>query len=492
MIVSPDGHCRAFDARAQGTVFGSGVGIVALKRLPDALADGDHIYAVVKGTAVNNDGATKVGYMSPGGDGQASVAADALAVSNVLPESISYVEAHGTGMELGDPIEIAGLSQAYSGEQARPDACAVGSVKTNVGHLQIASGVAGFIKTALALYHGKIPASLHFEKPNPSINFESTPFYVNKELAEWKVSDGKRRAGVNSLGIGGTNAHAILEEPPKRAAAANDIERPAHLLTLSAKTESALWQHVSRYENYLSQSPETNAADLCFTANTGRHHFDYRVTVIGKRTADLQSALAEQLSRHHNDGPSTVPIAGARPRIVFLLTGQGAQYAGMGRELFETQPTFRRAIERCQEILDGILDVPLLQVLFSKKDDASADWIDQTAYTQPALFAIEYALAELWKSWGVRPDVVLGHSVGQYVAASLAGVFSLEDGLRLVAERARLIQRLPADGAMAMVHAHSSEIATLVACCGDELGIAAVNSPNNTVISGTRRTFRAR
>nr|AEH26538.1 polyketide synthase [uncultured Acidobacteria bacterium C5] len=487
MIVSPDGHCRAFDARAQGTIFGSGVGIVALKRSKDAVADGDHIYAVIKGTAINNDGATKVGYMSPSGDGQASVAAEALAVAKVSAESITYVEAHGTATELGDPIEIAGLAQAFRGERPRPHTCAVGSVKTNVGHLQIVSGVAGFIKTALALYHAKIPASLHFERPNSAIDFDSTPFYVNTALTDWTVADGPRLAGVNSLGIGGTNAHAILEEPPRRPATANAFERPAHVLALSGKTETALWQQVSRYVDHLERHHDADAANVCFTANVGRHHFDYRIAVCGRTAADLRHALAEQQRQHQDSPVPAIPVDGAKPRVVFLFTGQGAQYAGMCRELFDTQPTFRRALERCQDILDGMLDVPLLQVLYPDATaNGRADLINQTAYTQPALFAVEYALAELWQSWGIRPDAVLGHSVGQYVAACVAGVFSLEDGLRLVAERGRLMQRLPNDGAMAMVHADRRALETFLGRHRDELSVAAVNSPSNTVISGSR------
>ncbi len=489
MIVSPDGHCRAFDARAQGTIFGSGVGIVALKRLREAVADGDHIYAVIKGTAINNDGGAKVGYMSPSGDGQASVAAEALAVSNVSAESITYVEAHGTATELGDPIEIVGLNQAFRGERPRPRTCAVGSVKTNVGHLQIASGVAGFIKTALALYHAQIPATLHFEKPNPAIDFDNTPFYINTELTDWQAPNGKRLAAVNSLGIGGTNAHVILEEAPRRTDGGNELNRLGHVLTLSGKNEAALWQHVARYVEHLGRHPALEAGDVCFTANAGRHHFDYRLAVSGRTTADLRHALAEKLRQHQEGGAPVVPVAGAEPRVVFLFTGQGAQYAGMCRELFETHPTFRRTIERCQEILGGILDVPLLHVLYPERDGATngrEDLINQTAYTQPALFAVEYALAELWRSWGIEPAACLGHSVGQYVAACVAGVFSLEDGLALVAERARLMQALPERGAMAMVHAHRNEIATLLACSEGQVSVAAVNSPTNTVISGSQ------
>lgn len=487
MIVSPDGHCRAFDAKAQGTIFGSGIGIVALKRAKDAIADGDHIYAIVKGTAVNNDGATKVGYMSPSGDGQASVAAEALAVANVSPGAITYVEAHGTATELGDPIEIAGLNQAFRSESMRPHSVAIGSVKTNIGHMQIVSGAAGFIKTALALYHAQIPASLHFERPNPSIDFDSTPFYVNTTLTDW-TSEGPRRAGVNSLGIGGTNAHVILEEAPSVEPAINERERPAHVLALSGKTEQALWDQVARYIAFLEANPGATIADVCFTANAGRHHFDYRVAVTGRTIADLRDALVERQRQHRAGSVGIAPVPGAKPRIVFMFTGQGAQYAGMCRELYETQPAFRRVIDRCQEVLAGELDVPLLDVLYA---DDRAERINQTAYTQPALFAVEYALAELWRSWGVHPDACLGHSVGEYVAACLAGVFSLEDGLRLVAARGRLMQQLPADGAMAMVHADVRTLEPILSHHRDRLSVAAINSPSNTVVSGQRDALQA-
>jgi acyl transferase domain-containing protein/acyl-CoA synthetase (AMP-forming)/AMP-acid ligase II/acyl carrier protein/precorrin-6B methylase 2 len=489
MIVSPDGHCRAFDAKAQGTIFGSGIGIVALKRAKDAIADGDHIYAIVKGTAINNDGATKVGYMSPSGDGQASVAAEALAVANVSPSAITYIEAHGTGTELGDPIEIAGLNQAFRSESVRPHTVAIGSVKTNIGHMQIVSGAAGFIKTALALYHQQIPASLHFERPNPSIDFDNTPFYVNTTLTNWNVPDGMPRlAGVNSLGIGGSNAHVILEEPPVVDAVINERERPAHVLALSGKTEQALWDQVDRYLTHLGEHADANAADVCFTANAGRHHFDYRIAVAGRTVAELRDALSGRRRQHREGSAVVAPTPGARPRIVFLFTGQGAQYAGMGRELYDTQPTFRRVIDRCSEILAGELDLPLLDVLYG---DARAELIHQTAYTQPALFAVEYALAELWRSWGVRPDACLGHSVGEYVAACVAGVFSLEDGLRLVAARGRLMQQLPADGAMMMVHTDVRTINPLLSEHRAQLSVAAINSPSNTVISGTRDALQA-
>ncbi|MBM3807745.1 MAG: SDR family NAD(P)-dependent oxidoreductase [Acidimicrobiia bacterium] len=487
MIVSPDGHCRAFDAKAQGTIFGSGIGIVALKRARDAVADGDHIYAIVKGTAVNNDGATKVGYMSPSGDGQASVAAEALAVANVSPGAISYIEAHGTGTELGDPIEIAGLNQAFRSDGMPPRSVAIGSVKTNIGHMQIVSGAAGFIKTALALHHKQIPASLHFERPNPSVDFDSTPFFVNTTLTDWQ-SEGTRLAGVNSLGIGGTNAHVILEEAPAVEVVNNARERPAHVLALSGKTEQALWDQVDRYVSFLADQPEGSVADICFTANAGRHHFDYRLAVVGRTIAELRHALVERRRQQREGGAAVGPVAGAKPRIVFLFTGQGAQYPGMCRELYETQPAFRRVIDRCQEILAGELDVPLLDVLYSED---RAELIHQTAYTQPALFAVEYALAELWRAWGVRPDACLGHSVGEYVAACLAGVFSLEDGLRLVAARGRLMQKLPASGAMVMVHAGVRALVPIIAPHRDQVSIAAINSPSNSVLSGRREALQA-
>jgi acyl transferase domain-containing protein/acyl-CoA synthetase (AMP-forming)/AMP-acid ligase II len=490
MIVSSDGHCRAFDARADGTVFGSGVGVVLLKRLGDALADGDPIKAVIKGSATNNDGGTKVGYLAPSGDGQAAVVTEALAVAGIEPDTIGFVEAHGTGTSLGDPIEISGLTQAFRAKTDREGFCAVGSVKTNVGHLQIASGIVGLIKAVLALEHGVIPPSLHFETPNPAIDWDHSPFYVNTTPVAWKTTEGPRRAGVNSLGIGGSNVHVILEEAPAPVAVPRDVDRPQHVLTLSARTEPALREQARRYAAFLSDHPDVSLADVCFTANTGRRAFDHRLSVVASSAEQLREDLGEFVRGAGSDRVRTGQRRRqSHPKTAFLFTGQGAQYAGMGRQLYETQPTFRQILDHCQERLEPLLKVPLLEVLYPA--DADALWLDRTAYTQPALFALEYALAELWKSWGIAPAVVMGHSLGEYVAACVAGVFDLEDGLTLVAERARLMQALPTEGEMAVVFAGEARLRELLAPWPQDVAIAAINGPEHTVISGRTASVRA-
>ena len=485
MIVSPDGHCRAFDARAQGTVFGSGVGVVVLKRLADAMVDGDHIYAVIKGTAVNNDGLMKVGYMAPSSEGQAAVASEALAMSGIPASTIQYVEAHGTGTEMGDPIEISGLTQAFRASTDKKEFCAIGSVKTNVGHLQIASGVVGLMKTVLALYHKQIPPSLHFENPNPQIDFANSPFYVNTKLRDFQNNGIPCRAGVNSLGIGGTNAHVILEEAPEIEQTSEVLKtsevftRPKHLLTLSAKSEAALQDLVQHYDTFLSSHPETSLADICFTANTGRVHFEQRIAAVAESNQQLRTRLLDL-----KEATSKSKIQ----NIAFLFTGQGAQYVGMGQQLYETQPTFRQTLERCDEILRDYLSPPLLKVLYPPLGAKQSD-LDETAYTQPALFALEYALAELWQSWGIKPAYVMGHSVGEYVAACVAGVFSLEEGLKLIAERARLMQALPRFGEMVTVFASQAQVATAIEPYTQQVSIAAINGPESLVISGQREAI---
>ncbi len=447
MILSPDGHCRAFDARAQGTVVGNGVGIVVLKRLADAIADGDCIHAIIKGSAINNDGSQKVGYTAPSVDGQTAVISEAQAIAGIEAETITYIEAHGTGTALGDLIEMEALTQAFRASTQKKGFCAIGSVKTNIGHLDAASGVAGLIKTVLALKHKLLPPSLHFEQPNPQIDFANSPFYVNTTLSEWKTDGTPRRAGVSSFGIGGTNAHVILEEAPALVPVAAKVERSQHILALSAKSEKALGELAQSYADFLASHRSASLADICFTASTGRSHFDHRLAVVAESHMQLQEALSAFATGRETTGlVSSKGCTKKYTKIAFLFTGQGSEYLGMGRQIYETQPTFRQTFDRCNEILRPYLKESLLQVLYPEPGKTSL--LDQTAYTQPALFALEYALVQLWKSWGVEPTAVMGHSVGEYVAACVAGVFSLEDGLKLIAERARLMQSLPQEGEM--------------------------------------------
>ncbi|AFZ33823.1 Phenylalanine racemase (ATP-hydrolyzing), Mycocerosate synthase [Stanieria cyanosphaera PCC 7437] len=489
MILSPDGHCRAFDAQASGTIFGSGVGVVVLKPLSNAITDRDRIYAVIKGSAINNDGGTKVGYFAPNSEGQAKAVAEAIAVSGIATESISYIEAHGTGTILGDPIELAGLSQAFSLDTNKKRFCAIGSVKTNVGHLQIASGIVGFIKTVLCLYHQKIPPSLHFDTPNPQIDFVNSPFYVNTVLKQWNKTDYPRRAGINSLGIGGTNAHVILEEflfyPVDTFHGRYLQQYPINLLTLSAKNQSALKELTQQYINFLQFHPNLSLEDICYTANTGRSHFNCRLAV----TAETIPQLIDKLQNYLTATESFVTTK-SRPKIAFLFTGQGSQYLNMGKKLYQTQPLFRQTLDRCAEILQPYLDQPLLSIIYPDDletfHETSLQDINQTQYTQPTLFAIAYSLAQLWISWGIKPDAVLGHSLGEYVAACLAGVFSLEDALKLVATRGKLMQKLPQNGIMVSILATEEVVKKALVGFETEISIAAINGNHSIVISGKK------
>ncbi len=435
MILSSDGHCRAFDAEADGTIFGSGAGMLVLKLLDRAVEDGDRIYGIIKGSAVNNDGGTKVGYLAPNVDGQARVISEALAVAGISPDSVSYVEAHGTGTKLGDPIEITALSQAYHQDTRKTGYCAVGSVKTNLGHLQMASGIVGLIKATLCLDRQKIPASLHFNNPNPQIDFERSPFYVNTQLQDWR-SQTPRRAGVNSLGIGGTNAHVVLEEFVSSKETSNKL-LPAYLLTLSAKNEIALQELAASYQNFIQTDHEMSLLrDICFTSNIGRHHFNYRYAVVAKDKQELVDKLS-------NISPGNI----RNNKLAFLFTGQGSQYVGMAEQLYDTCTVFRENCDRCWQILQSYLDQPIVRA----NGGSPLQDLDRTEYVQPLLFTIEYSLAQLWLSWGVKPNVMIGHSLGEYVAACVAGVFDLETALKLVCARGKLMQCLPNDGAMLVV-----------------------------------------
>ncbi|WP_416671488.1 type I polyketide synthase [Egbenema bharatensis] len=479
-ILSPDGHCRAFDANAQGTVFGSGVGVVVLKRLEEAIADGDTIHAVIKGSAVNNDGSLKVGYTAPSVEGQAEVILEAIALADVSPESISYVETHGTGTALGDPIEIAALTQAFRSATNRTGFCAIGSVKTNIGHLDTAAGIASLIKTVLAFKHQQIPPSLHFEQPNPQIDFPNSPFYVNTSLADWHRNGTPRRAGVSSFGIGGTNAHVVLEEAPaiKRSGSA----RPWQLLLLSAKTQSALEMVTTNLVTHLKQQPELPLADVAHTLQTGRKAFEHRRMVVCQTIDEAISHLDACDPQHVITHELSKPDSGDRP-VTFLFPGQGTQYVGMGQELYKTEPVFRSNLDECCDRLKDELNLDLRSLLYpsTEQQEATAQQLKQTAIAQPALFVVEYALAQLWMSWGIQPQALIGHSIGEYVAACLAGVFSLEDALSLVVVRGRLMQQQPT-GAMLSVPLSASEIQPWLK---PGLALAASNAPTLCVISGS-------
>ncbi|AFY80290.1 type I polyketide synthase [Oscillatoria acuminata] len=481
MILSPDGHCRAFDANAKGTVSGNGLGIVVLKRLEEAIADGDFIHAVIRGSAINNDGGLKVGYTAPSIEGQAEAIAQAQAVAEVDPETITYIEAHGTGTPLGDPIEIAALTEVFSRHTDKTGFCAVGSVKTNIGHLDTAAGIAGLIKTVLALKHQQIPPSLHFQQPNPQINFETSPFYVNATLTDWKTNGTPRRAGVSSFGIGGTNAHVILEEAPVRPRqdpGSSGVGLTPHLLLLSAKTPSALNRATANLAAHLRANPEVNLADVAYTLAVGRKAFPYRRRVVA---ATVEEAIARLEAVDSQPVITPVPDKGDRP-VVFLFSGQGTQYIKMAQELYHTQPRFQGEIDRCCQLLQPLIGLDLREILYPPDATVAeaTTQLKQTAITQPALFTIEYALAQLWTSWGIQPVAAIGHSIGEYVAACIAGVFSLEDALSLVAKRGQLMQQMP-PGSMVAVPLPESELQPFL---NSDLSLALINGPGNCVVSG--------
>ncbi|WP_018694101.1 type I polyketide synthase [Algicola sagamiensis] len=475
MITSPDGHCRAFDANAKGTIFGSGVGCVLLKKLDQAIADGDHIHAVIKGSAVNNDGLMKVGYMAPSEIGQSKVCLEALEIANIDPATIGFVEAHGTGTEMGDPIEVASLTNAFHAKTDQNQYCAIGSVKTNIGHAQISSGIAGLIKAACAIEHAQIPPTLHFQTPNPLIPFSQTPFYVNTHLQNWSPTAHPRRACVNSLGIGGTNAHVVLEQAPTRQAESKCAEHNecSYLLPLSAKTPKALRDLVSRYCHFLSHT-EFDFADICYTASVGRKHFDHRVTFLAQDKQTLLTHVQQWLAQDHqpDSSQSNIPIQ-------FLFTGQGSQYFQMGQSLYEKSAVFRKTMDRCDAIYQQLRNQSLLPLIFDLDDGQ----LHETVETQPILFAIEYSLATLWMSYGVKPNMLIGHSIGEYSAACIAGIFSLEEGMKLVTKRGELIQSLPKAGEMYAVYATQAQLAPYVAEY-EKVSFAAINGPNNIVLSG--------
>lgn len=498
-VVSLDGHVRAFDAEANGTVFGSGGGILVLKRLADALADGDNIHAVIKGSAVNNDGSEKAGYTTPSVNGQADVTVEALANAGIEADSISYLEAHGSGTPVGDPVEIRALTKAFRTFTQRSAYCAIGSVKTNVGHLDAAAGIAGMIKTILALKHRTLPSSLHFNQANPEIDFKNTPFYVNAQLQKW-TSDGPRRAGVISTGMGGTNAHVVLEEAPELQ---QDSKSSSHLLILSARSPAALDRATYRLREFLERNSSVNMNDVAYTLSVGRRTFSHRRCLVSSSREDAISTFTEENSKRVLS--SVRDESGRRP-VVFLFPGIGDHYVGMGRGLYEEWEAFRNEVDRCAQILYQYLGTDIRKMIYPDGGELSGERnskgidlkkmllpstdtskgqhvanLNKTLFSQPALFTVEYALARLWQSFGITPAAMIGHSMGEYVAACLAGVLSLEDALHLIATRARLVNDLP-QGAMLAVTLSEKELRPLL--FGD-LSISLINGPTLCVVAGS-------
>ena len=502
-MLSADSRCKTFDSAADGFVRSEGCGIIILKRLSEAIADGDNILAVIRGTAINQDGHTS-GLTVPSGPSQQSVIRQALENSGISSASISYIEAHGTGTSLGDPIEIGALGAVFGSTHSPENPLIVGSVKTNIGHLEGAAGIAGLMKVILQFQQQKIAPHLHFHQPNPYINWSQIPIQVPTQLTPWESNGEPRVAGVSSFGFSGTNAHVILEEAPgggfpkpapTKAESEQGLEREVYLLTLSGKTEKALSELVNRYQQYLAAHPDLKLADICYTANTGRAHFNHRLAIIATKPEELLTKLRKQQTgedvtgvfcgQQDNSNASTSKIA-------FLFTGQGSQYINMGRQLYQQAPVFREILDECDAILRSELERPLLEVLYPEtSNESSSSAINQTAYTQPALFAIEYALFKLWESWGIKPDAVMGHSVGEYVAATVAGLFSLADGLKLIAARGRLMQQLPPGGKMLSAMTSEEHLRSLMASDTEKVDIAAINGPESTVVSGEAEAIEA-
>lgn len=494
--LSPDGRCKTFDETADGYGRGEGCGMITMKRLSDAIADKDHIQGVIRGSAVNHDGPSG-GLTVPNGPAQEKVLQQALKVAGVAPADISYIEAHGTGTPLGDPIEIRALDRVLNKDRDKQNPLIIGSVKTNIGHLEAAGGVAGVIKTVLSMQHDEIPPHLHFDQPNPHIAWDTLPIKIPKTSQSWPI--GERLAGVSAFGMSGTNAHLIVGEAPviPQAAIADsaqtEIERPQHILTLSAKTKPALLALATRYINYFTEHPTASLANVCFTANTGRTHHAHRLSLVAHSSNECCNKLASFITNDDSDHATTNGALyrnvsnGGASKVAFLFTGQGSQYVDMGKELYETQPVFRKVFEHCTELTRPYLACSLFEVLYQQDNEIESNIthdVNNTAYAQPALFAIEYALSKLWESWGVTPSIVMGHSVGEYVAACIAGVFSVEDGLKLISARARLMAALPQEGNMFVIAATEEDVAMTIAPYTDEVSIAAVNGTQNIVISG--------
>ncbi|UII24647.1 amino acid adenylation domain-containing protein [Fulvivirga maritima] len=473
MILSNDGSCRAFDENSSGTVGGNGVGIVVLKRLEDALKDGDSIYAVIKGSATNNDGNEKIGFTAPSVEGQSSAIKQAIRKSNISSESISYVEAHGTGTVLGDPIEIAGLTKAFN--TSKRQYCAVGSVKTNIGHLDAAAGIAGLIKATMSLYYKELVPSLHYNNPNPNIDFAHSPFYVSSDLKQWEKSEFPRRAGVSSFGIGGTNAHVILEEPPE--VEESSTSREFHLLSFSAKSEESLKNNIFKLSDYLKRNQNISLADVAYTLNKGRAHFPLRVSISAEETSQISEILRELSS-----DVSMLLSSNRKDEIVFMFSGQGSQYLGMCSDLYTKEEYFKTTVDLCLNIAHELCSKDFGKVLFNKDTEEGNALVNQTEFAQPVLFIIEYALAKLLIRWGIVPSSMIGHSIGEITAACVSGVFTLRDALKLVIKRGEIMQAAD-PGDMLSISIGQEELMPLVG--NAEISIAAINSPSHCVVSGT-------
>ena len=505
-LIAPDGRCKTFDASADGYVRGEGCGMVVLKRLADALADGDDVLAVIRGIASNQDGRS-AGITAPNGPAQEAVIRRALADACVEPRLIGYVEAHGTGTALGDPIEVQALAAVLGGHQPPGKPLMIGSVKTNVGHLEAAAGIAGLIKLVLALQHREIPPHLHLNTVSPSVPINRIPASIPTAITPWPERDGRRIGGLSSFGFSGTNVHLVLEEGPSRTSSRSTLDATAgrphsarsaepvsqgspplsRLLALSARQPEALRALTQRYVRWLETHPDAPLADICHTANTGRMHFEYRLAAVADSARGLETSLRTLLLEGLPDG-SIAPGRVAKPGgVAFLFTGQGAACTGMGRQLYQAQPVFRDTIDRCARLLGASSGISLLELLYSPEAGLP---IEDTAAAQPALLAIELALAELWRSWGIEPAAIMGHSVGEYAAACVAGVFSLEECLSLVTERGRLMQSLPSGGGMATVFAAADEVGETLVSTRSGISVAAINGPNNTVISGDEVAIR--